>query len=85
MRTITRMILEGAGYSVQVASNGDEALSSWGIMGNDIDFVVSDVVMPVIRGTEMAQTIRQLNPKMRFLFLSGYADEGQDDLQSRGA
>ena len=77
VRTITRMILERAGYSVRVASNGEEALRLWGIMGNDIDLVISDVVMPVIRGTEMARRIRQLTPKMRFLFMSGDADEGQ--------
>ena len=81
VRAITKMILEGAGYSVQVAVNGEEALGLWRSIGNDIDLVISDIVMPVIRGPEMARRIRQHSPNMRFFFMSGYADEGQGALR----
>jgi PAS domain S-box-containing protein len=76
VRTITKMILEEAGYGVQVASNGEEALRIWATMGEEIDLVVSDIVMPAMRGTEMAQRIRQITPKTRFLLMSGYDDDG---------
>jgi two-component system, cell cycle sensor histidine kinase and response regulator CckA len=82
VRTITKMILEEAGYSVQIVPNGEEALRIWSAIGEDIDIVVSDVVMPVMRGTEMAQQIRQITPKTRFLFMSGYNDHGDPQLGS---
>ena len=81
VRTVTRMILEAAGYSVQVAGNGEEALEIWSTRKGEINLVVSDIVMPFMRGPEMARRIRQYTPKMRFLFLSGYNDRDQSDLQ----
>jgi two-component system cell cycle sensor histidine kinase/response regulator CckA len=37
-----------------------------------VDLVVTDVVMPVMKGTELAQRLREKFPSLRFIFVSGY-------------
>jgi two-component system chemotaxis sensor kinase CheA len=56
MRGLQRSILETAGYDVQTACDGREALD-W-ILGHDVDLVVTDVEMPEMDGFELLQAIR---------------------------
>lgn len=84
VRTITKMILEEAGYSVQVAVNGEEALKIWQEKRGEIDLVLSDLVMPVMRGPEMARRIRQFDARTKFIFMSGWSDQARSDPQLTG-
>jgi two-component system chemotaxis sensor kinase CheA len=56
-RALGRSILEGAGYEVVVAPDGEQALALLGQQGADA--VVSDVEMPGLDGFELARAIRQ--------------------------
>lgn len=56
VRTLVRLILEGAGYDVAMAASGSEALAYLGDHGADI--VVADVDMPNMDGFELTETIR---------------------------
>ena len=60
------------GFFVLEASNGAEALNVVEQAGR-IDLVVTDVVMPIMKGTELAARLRQTFPSLRFIFVSGYA------------
>jgi PAS domain S-box-containing protein len=73
--------LEGIGYRVVVARDGPEALALLR-GGAECDLLFTDLVMPGgVNGWELATMARQINPKLKVLFTSGYPLE---TLQSRG-
>lgn len=71
VRGLFAMCLRKDGYFVLEASNGAEALAIIEQTGR-VDLVVTDVVMPVMKGTELAQRLREKFPTLRFIFVSGY-------------
>ena len=56
------------------AGNGVEALEVIDKQG-DVDLVVSDVVMPEMDGPTLLKELRRRNPKVKIIFVSGYAEE----------
>lgn len=74
VRQFAVQALESYGYNVIEANDGDEGLEICRQMGEDIDLVVTDVVMPRMGGREMANRVLRMRPDMRFLFMSGYTD-----------
>jgi CheY-like chemotaxis protein len=73
VRHLADRILTDLGYTVLPASNGEEALRVAGAHGLErIDLVLTDVVMPVMSGTEMVERLRARRPEVRILFTSGY-------------
>ncbi len=79
VRQVLKRILENAGYKVQAARSGEQALEIYNSMPETIDLLVTDVVMPGMSGLDLAQQILKLRPGFKVLFLSGYA---ADDLPS---
>ncbi|MFT7626340.1 MAG: CheY-like chemotaxis protein, partial [Myxococcota bacterium] len=63
-------ILERAGYDVVEAEGAWEATS---MDLRDVDLLLTDVVMPGISGPELARLLREAYPRMRVIFMSGYA------------
>ncbi len=62
------------GYHVLEAGSGEEALA---VVQNDkssVQLLVTDIVMPGMRGTEAAEKISALVPNMKVLYMSGYTD-----------
>jgi PAS domain S-box-containing protein len=75
VRDVVREILEMSGYAVLKASHGAEALEVSRRHQGPIDLMVSDVVMPGMSGSELAQHLRPLRPEMKVLYMSGYTDD----------
>jgi signal transduction histidine kinase len=75
VRGLARRILEQAGYSVIEAAKGDEALQACEEHGDEIDLLLTDVVMPEMSGKDLADRLRSQHPELRMLFMSGYTDE----------
>lgn len=71
VRGLFALSLRKDGYFVLEASNGAEALAVVEQAGR-VDLVVTDVVMPVMKGTELASRLRETYPQLRFIFVSGY-------------
>ena len=69
---LTRRTLEFGGYTVLVANSGNEALSILDELTEPIDLLLTDVVMPDMRGTVLAKRVREARPDMRIMFVSGY-------------
>lgn len=74
--------LQESGYRVLEAANSVEALPLGEHFENQIDMLVTDVVMPGMNGIELAERIKAARPDIAVLFVSGYA---QDELSRRGA
>jgi PAS domain S-box-containing protein len=75
VRQIANEMLLMNGYRVLQASHGNEALDVSLQHEGVIDLMVTDVVMPVMSGPELARRLALTRPDMRVLFMSGYTDE----------
>jgi two-component system, cell cycle sensor histidine kinase and response regulator CckA len=64
-------ILEAHGYSVRQAASADEALVQW----EPVDVLVTDVVMPGMSGQQLAERMREREPGLRVVFMSGHTDD----------
>ncbi|MEW6735305.1 MAG: response regulator [Acidobacteriota bacterium] len=73
LRNLTSMVLEAEGYKVLMAANGEEALQVFDKHNEQIDLVVSDVVMPKMGGKELFELLSTRKPDLKFLFVSGYS------------
>ena len=70
VRALTRL-----GYEVLEASTGVEALEVMAANNDYVDIVVSDVVMPEMDGPTLLKELRQRNPDLKIIFVSGYPNE----------
>jgi CheY-like chemotaxis protein len=75
VRTLTRKVLEGRGYSVLVAAGGSEARGVAERHRGPIHLLLTDVIMPDMSGGEVARQLAQPRPETKVLYLSGYTDE----------
>ncbi|PWB67416.1 MAG: hypothetical protein C3F14_02245 [Deltaproteobacteria bacterium] len=75
VRLLVRNILEGNGYTVLEASDGEEAISIGGGHAAPIHLILTDVVMPKMCGREAAETLAPRLPGVKVLYMSGYTDE----------
>jgi len=75
VRTLTRRILESAGYRVVAAGSGAEALELLGRMDNPIHLLLTDVVMPGMNGRELADRVVGLRPDIKVLYTTGYTSD----------
>ena len=75
VRSFASRALATRGYKVLEAASGVEALEVMDRENGQIDLVVSDVVMPEMDGPTLLRHLRQRNPDIRIIFMSGYAEE----------
>ncbi len=67
--------LSSRGYTVHEAASGVEALEIFHELGGQVDIVVSDVVMPEMDGPTLLGELLKLQPDIKFVFVSGYAED----------
>jgi CheY-like chemotaxis protein len=65
-------LVESLGYRVASAANGTDALQL--VMDDDIDAVMTDVMMPGMNGFQLAQRIRAVRPAMPVICVTGYSN-----------
>jgi two-component system cell cycle sensor histidine kinase/response regulator CckA len=75
VRGAARTILRRQGYTVLDARSPTEALGIALLDEGPIHLLLTDVVMPRMNGTDLAQRVRALHPETRTLCMSGYGDE----------
>ena len=75
LRALNARGLRSRGYSVIEASNGIEAMEALEECNGALDLVVSDVVMPEMDGPTLLKVMREKNPDIKIIFVSGYAED----------
>jgi two-component system, cell cycle sensor histidine kinase and response regulator CckA len=74
VRTLVEVVLSRHGYKVLGARDGLEALRAADRHGEPIDLLLTDLVMPRMKGPELAEALTESQPGIRVLYMSGYAD-----------
>jgi CheY-like chemotaxis protein len=84
IRTMTRTFLEGLGYRVIEARDGREAVRKSRTYKDIIHLIVTDVLMPGIRGDAAIRLIRKGRPEVLAIYISGYhqQDETRSELEN---
>ena len=72
MRKLASAILENCGFHVLTAVDAGDALLPSDRHPGPIDVLVSDIVMPGMRGPELARRMKKMRPEIKVLFISGY-------------
>ena len=76
VRELTAHVLRQQGYTVLVATHGDEALHlAQEQAGSEIHLLLTDVIMPHLGGKALAEQLSATYPKLKVLFMSGYTDD----------
>ncbi|NOT22319.1 MAG: response regulator [Nitrospiraceae bacterium] len=75
VRSLECGVLQASGYRVLPVGNGEEALRICRESSEPIHLLVTDIVMPMMNGRELARRVALHRPSMRVLFVSGYPDE----------
>jgi two-component system cell cycle sensor histidine kinase/response regulator CckA len=75
VRNFAVRALKRQGYEVFEATSGIEALELMAKIGDKVDVVVSDVVMPEMDGPTLLKKLREKNPSIKIIFVSGYPHE----------
>lgn len=81
VRELAERILRGLGYKVTACSSGKDALRFFAAAPDDIDIVVTDLIMPGMSGRDLVQALHQIRPHLKALFISGYTE---DEIIRRG-
>lgn len=73
VRATVQKLLLRLGYEVRVATDGDHALSE--VLGpGRIDLLLTDIIMPRMRGTELAAHANAVRPGLPIVYMTAYSD-----------
>lgn len=72
LRTVLSSELEGEGYQVASASDGEEAIKI--LNTQSFDLILLDIKMPNVDGFEVLKYVKQHQPKTKVIMLTGFAD-----------
>jgi len=86
VREITKIVLEGHGYTVIEAVDGEDAIDKFRENKDTIRLLLFDVVMPNKNGKEAYKAIKEMRPDIKALFMSGYNEDivSKKDLPGKG-
>ena len=72
MLNFMKEIIEGAGYKLLAADNPYYALEIFGEVANNIDLVITDIVMPLMDGRKLIKHFKTFKPAIKAIAISGY-------------
>jgi two-component system, cell cycle sensor histidine kinase and response regulator CckA len=75
VRTLISGMLRQQGYDVIEASDGDDALRTVKHATGSVHLLITDLVMPRLGGSDLAQRLRVQRPHVKVLYISGYSDD----------
>lgn len=75
VRDVTCEVLRDAGYHVLTAKNAVEARQAYDQDGGGVELLLTDVVLPGENGRTLAEKLRRESPRLKVLFVTGYAEQ----------
>ncbi|MBK8169427.1 MAG: response regulator [Sandaracinaceae bacterium] len=75
LRVALASALEAEGYRVLVGANGADAIERFAAHVDEVDLLLTDVVMPRMNGRELATRLLTMRPSLRVLYMSGHTDD----------
>jgi len=79
VREVAREFLESGGYTVMEARDGAEALALAEEHKGSIHLLITDMVMPRMTGLELAARLKEKQPGLRMLYISGYSERAASE------
>jgi CheY-like chemotaxis protein len=74
VRSVAKQMLKEAGYDVIVAADGQDALETAASHDGRIDILLTDIRMPRLGGVELAKRLRQRDPNLQIVLMSGFSE-----------
>jgi two-component system, cell cycle sensor histidine kinase and response regulator CckA len=74
VRSLVMDVLESAGYTVELARDGSEAIERLRNLRDGVRLILLDLTMPMLGGVETATELRQIQPEVPIVVMSGYGD-----------
>ena len=74
LQGLLKRTLEGAGYAVLTASDGERGLQLYQAYEDDLDLLIADVILPKLNGIELVELVEARSPEARVLLISGKID-----------
>lgn len=68
---LVQIVLEDLGYTVLTASDGKEALQACRMHADPINALITDLLMPVMDGRKLAESLAGLFPQVKVIYMSG--------------
>ncbi len=75
VRLFLKTTLSNAGFKLIFAEDGEDALRKFKKYQDAISLVISDMVMPKMKGQVLYEEIRRINPDIKIIFISGYSPD----------
>jgi two-component system cell cycle sensor histidine kinase/response regulator CckA len=86
VRDLAVKTLKKCGYTILLAKDGVEALSLYEARRDEIDLVILDLIMPKMGGRECFHKLREINPDIKVLIMTGHTTDGSiQDFIKEGA
>ncbi len=73
VRFFLKTTLSRAGFKLIIAEDGEDALRKFRKHQDSISLVISDMVMPRMKGRSLYEEICKINPGIKMIFISGYS------------
>ncbi len=75
LRELARIFLEGYGYKVLEAASAEQAIQMAKAFAGRIDLLLTDVIMPGMSGSVLAENILKQRPQTKIVYMTGYTDD----------
>ena len=75
VRGAVRKILQKAGYTITAVDSAAAAITEFATRQGRFDLVITDMVMPGMTGADLIRELRERNPDLRAIIMSGYSEE----------
>ncbi|HJZ46208.1 MAG TPA: response regulator, partial [Roseiflexaceae bacterium] len=85
LRALTARVMRDLGYEVLEAANGAQAIEIALAQPHPLQLLLTDIVMPGMRGNVLAERLTALLPGLKVLFMSAYTGSSLDDQDWLGA